>query len=127
MLLALLLFVGYLRVLYYIFFQSKDKLPVWRVALFLLSCIPLFSSFYFFNKEITILFIYKYKLYLRVFFIISLLFFVYADWKIVENSGDEKRKSDTRKELLALAVAIITYIGIGPNLWVGLLHECGLT
>ena len=64
MLLALLLFVGYLRVLYYIFFQSKDKLPVWRVALFLLSCIPLFGSFYFFNKEIAILLIYKYKLYL---------------------------------------------------------------
>ena len=74
MLLALLLFVGYLRVLYYIFFQSKDKLPVWRVALFLLSCIPLFSSFYFFNKEITILFIYKYKLYLRVFYNIFIIF-----------------------------------------------------
>lgn len=49
------------------------------------------------------------------FFIISLLFFVYADWKIVENSGDEKRKSDTRKELLALAVAIITYIYLSIN------------
>ena len=52
MLLALLLFVGYLRVLYYIFFQSKDKLPVWRVALFLLSCIPLFSSVYFLIKRL---------------------------------------------------------------------------
>ena len=61
------------------------------------------------------LFIYKHKLYLRAFFIISLLFFVYADWKIVANSGDEKRKSDTRKELLALVVAIITYIYLSIN------------
>lgn len=109
MLVALLLFLGYIRVLYYIFYQAKGKLLIWRVALFSLSFFPLLSSFYFFDKESTIVAINEYKLYLRVFFLLALSVFMYADWKMAKVSRNEKRKRNVIKESLILCLAIIIY------------------
>lgn len=109
MFIALLLFCGYLRFLYYILFEARNKIFIWRVALFLLSFLPLISSLYFLNLWDIISVIKKYKVSFQFYLIFVFSIFVYANWRLTKISKDTKKNDEIKKDLIILIIAVVIY------------------
>ncbi len=79
--LAVCLYFGFFRSLYFVFFESKGDVFLWRVAWFLLSLLSLlialhFSISYF---DLTV-FMDQYKWYFRSYFFVTIIAFYLGGW-----------------------------------------------
>lgn len=81
LILAIGLYLGFFRSLYFVFFESRGDVVLWRIAWFLLSLLSLliamhFSISYF---DLTV-FMDKYKWYVRSYFFFTIVSFYLGGW-----------------------------------------------
>lgn len=116
-LLAILLYCNFFRILYHVIVKMKDDSALWRLAWLLLSILSLAaaSQLSIAGFDLTVL-SHNYKWYFRIYFFVTITAFYLGGWLQSKKITDVAKQKKVRSHLFKGFIALLVYLAFEFNL-----------